>query len=215
MPMANETEVFSREYYNRWTDSYETCVRLKFWFWRLLRKTWGNILLEDRAAVYDFGCGTGNLLQHFHEQYPNAVLYGSDISEGMLEKARNKFSDIDDKSAEFKIADMNERFPWDDGMFDYVISTYCFHHTKDPVKTLKEVLRVLKPGGKFYLADLCYLPMINGLVNRIYPRVLSWDGHIEFLNRRKIHSTLNEAGFKNITQKRISLYAIFSSATKA
>ena len=215
MPIANEKEVFSREYYNHWTESYETCVRLKFWFWRLLRKTWGKIVLEDHASVYDFGCGTGNLLQHFHEQHPNAVLYGSDISEGMLEKARDKFSDIEDKSVEFKIADMNERFPWDDGMFDYAVSTYCFHHAEDPAKTLKEALRVLKPGGTLYLADLCYLPGVNSLVNTLYPRVLEWEEHIEFLERSKLRRMLQEAGFAKIVQSRISLFAVFSSAVKA
>ncbi len=213
--MDDGEKLFARKYYNRWAESYETGIRLRFWFWRLLRKTWRRILLEDGALVYDMGCGTGNLLLHIHEEYPKAVLYGTDVSEGMLEKARDKFRSIDDMTVSLKIADMNDLFPWDDGMFDYAVSTFCFHYAKDPVKTLKEMFRILKPGGTLYLADLCYLPGINNLVDKVYPRVLEWEGHIEFLGRSRLRRAMEEAGFVKTIQSRISLFAVFSSAVRA
>ncbi len=133
----------------------------------------------------------------------------------MLEKAGNKFRGTAGIPVNLRISDMNEQLPWDDGMFDYEITTYSFHHCRDPVKTLREVLRVLKPSGKLYLADLCYPPVINSLVDKIYPRVLKWRGHMEFLGRGKLLRALHEAGFSRVSRKRISPFAVFSSAFKS
>ena len=213
--MAEQKQTFASKYYDRWAKSYETGLRLRLWFWRLLGKTRENVLLEDGKAIYDLGCGTGNLLRNIHEKYPNAVLYGSDVSEGMISKASEKFQGIGEDRVCLKIADMNERFPWDDAMFDYVITTYCFHHSKEPEKTLQEVLRILKPGGTFYLADLCYPPVINWMVNVIYPRILRWKDHIKFMRRKKIRQALISAGFTGVCQKRISLFAVFSTGIKS
>ena len=47
-----------------------------------------------------------------------------------------------------------ERLPWADGTFNSVVSVNTFHHLERPKRVLKEMLRVLKPGGKFVLCDL-------------------------------------------------------------
>ena len=212
--MTGDNKTFASKYYDKWSESYESGVRLKYWFWRLLKKTQRRIIIEDSKFVLDLGCGTGNLLKSLHQRYPNAVLYGSDVSEGMLAKAKEKFHAMGCKTDCLKIADMNEPFPWADSMFDYVITTYCFHHAKDPVKTLREILRVLKPNGRLYFADLCYPPLISWIANKIYPRLLRWKGHVEFMNRRKVRRALNNAGFADVRQKRISLLAVFSTGIK-
>jgi ubiquinone/menaquinone biosynthesis C-methylase UbiE len=47
-----------------------------------------------------------------------------------------------------------ERLPWADETFNSVVSVNTFHHLERPKRVLKEMLRVLKPGGKFVLCDL-------------------------------------------------------------
>src|SRR4030043_362460 len=112
--MTEDKKTFASKYYDKWSESYENGVRLKYWFWRLLKKTQRRIIIEDSKFVLDLGCGTGNLLKSLHERYPNAVLYGSDVSEGMLAKAKEKFHAMGCKTDCLKIADMNEPFPWAD-----------------------------------------------------------------------------------------------------
>jgi ubiquinone/menaquinone biosynthesis C-methylase UbiE len=45
--------------------------------------------------------------------------------------------------------------PFADGTFDLVISSFALHHWDRPLEVLDEIARVLRPGGWYYLADLC------------------------------------------------------------
>ena len=47
-----------------------------------------------------------------------------------------------------------ERLPWRNSTFDSVLSVNTFHHLKDPLRVLQEMIRVVKPSGKIVLSDL-------------------------------------------------------------
>jgi ubiquinone/menaquinone biosynthesis C-methylase UbiE len=99
-------------------------------------------------AVLDVGCGNGRLYQMFADL---SIRYtGVDQSEGLIEKARQKF-----REANFVVSSM-VKLPFEDSSFDVLYSIAAFHHLPNDelrVQTLKEMKRVLKPGGKIIMTN--------------------------------------------------------------
>jgi ubiquinone/menaquinone biosynthesis C-methylase UbiE len=81
---------------------------------------------------------------------PNGELIGVDISEGMIEIAKQKARNHGNIS--FKVGDV-ENIPYPDDYFDRVISSEAFGWFPDPRAALGEMKRVLKVGGKLCIAD--------------------------------------------------------------
>jgi ubiquinone/menaquinone biosynthesis C-methylase UbiE len=99
-------------------------------------------------AILDVGCGTGRLLRKAKELWPNARLVGVDAADKMVEKAKQLFP-----QAEFHVA-MAESLPLPDASIDLTFSTLSFHHWTNQAKGVSEVTRVLRPQGRFLLADI-------------------------------------------------------------
>jgi ubiquinone/menaquinone biosynthesis C-methylase UbiE len=104
-------------------------------------------ILDQPNTVLDVGSGTGRLLRLIHERWPDAKLMGVDPTPGMVETARQLTS-----AATFEEG-FAEALPKPDASIDVVVSTFTFHHWSDQGAGLREVVRVLRPGGYFILAD--------------------------------------------------------------
>lgn len=92
--------------------------------------------------VLEVGCGTGCDLLQFARHGARAV--GVDITPEHLRLARERVGRL----AEVREADATS-LPFSDGSFDYVYSHGVIHHIENPRKAVEEILRVLKPGGRF------------------------------------------------------------------
>jgi ubiquinone/menaquinone biosynthesis C-methylase UbiE len=102
--------------------------------------------------VLDVGCGTGRLLGRAAEAFPGAALVGVDLSGGMLSRAGS----ADPVTGQVhRVQATAERLPFADTSFDLVLSTASWRHWADPGAGVREICRVLAPGGLFGLADLC------------------------------------------------------------
>src|SRR6266508_2407925 len=100
--------------------------------------------------VLDVGCGTGALLRRAAGRFPDAELVGVDPADQMIELARTRTPVA--SRARFICASA-ARLPFDDDSFDLAVSTMSFGFW--PRSTgLREVRRVLAPGGHLILADL-------------------------------------------------------------
>lgn len=103
------------------------------------------------ALVLDLGCGAGHASFVAAAACREVVAY--DLSEQMLDVVRAA-------AAERQLAHIStvhgaaEELPFNDRAFDVVISRYSAHHWHDVPQALREVKRVLKPGGKFILMDI-------------------------------------------------------------
>jgi ubiquinone/menaquinone biosynthesis C-methylase UbiE len=101
-------------------------------------------LLADchSGRLLDLGCGPGLMAEHFLSR--GFEFFGVDISEGMIAECRSRFGDND--RAHFIVSDA-EKLDFADGEFDAVVCMGLFEYLDDESAVLREIHRVLKPGG--------------------------------------------------------------------
>lgn len=106
---------------------------------------------EDFASVLDLGCGAGHASFAVAAQVNDVVAY--DLSEKMLAVVKQAASDkgLTNLSTAQGVA---ESLPFENESFDIVISRYSAHHWYDVGQALREVKRVLKPGGRAIFMDV-------------------------------------------------------------
>jgi ubiquinone/menaquinone biosynthesis C-methylase UbiE len=109
--------------------------------------------LHSAERVLDIGCGTGTFAVLMKKRFPKVEIIGLDPDQKALARAHRKAAQ-DAVSIRFDQGFADE-LQYESGSFDVVFSSFMFHHleAKDREKTLREVRRVLKPYGTFYLLD--------------------------------------------------------------
>jgi ubiquinone/menaquinone biosynthesis C-methylase UbiE len=110
--------------------------------------------LEPRHRVLEIGCGTANVAIEAKRCQPRADVHGLDPDPTMLARARRK-ADRAGLGIDFTLG-YAEALPYPDTVFDRVLSAFMFHHLDPPARlvALREVRRVLLPGGSLHLLDV-------------------------------------------------------------
>ena len=106
--------------------------------------------------LLDVACGTGRTLHQLARTFPAMQLHGVDLSPAYVRTARRRLADV----PELTLAVENgEHLPWADATFDVVTSTYLFHELPRNARrnVVRELLRVVKPGGLVVLEDSAQL----------------------------------------------------------
>ncbi len=112
----------------------------------------------DPKKVLDIGCGDGFISQSIKNIYPNAEVFGIDISKTAIAIAQNKYPIIN-----FQTANAEEKLPFEDNFFDLVFSGEHIEHIKDTDTYLEEINRVMRKGGVFIITT----PNLAYWVNRL------------------------------------------------
>src|SRR3989344_4303157 len=104
--------------------------------------------------VLDAGCGTGSLAVDFAKKYTTTRMHAVDADTRMLNIAKNK-AVRNSAHIAFQHGYL-QKLPYPNNTFDTVYSSLVFHHLpkRGKQEALKEIRRVLKKGGKFYLIDV-------------------------------------------------------------
>ncbi len=168
--------------------------------------------IKPGDKVLDVGCGSGNLTLTASKYIgKTGSVNGIDASPEMIEVARKKARRTG-SDTHFDV-ELIERIPYPEATFDVVISRLMIHHLPDDLKrqAFTEVLRVLRPGGLFFIADF------NRPSNPILAHVaLAMIGHgMMQTDINKLPPMLKEAGFVEVASgKTKSAFLAFVSGLK-
>lgn len=131
---------------------------------------WGLSLVEihDGWTMLDIGCGGGATLKRLLMRSKGAQVYGIDISEESVAKARKVNANVLDKQV-FVTQGSAEKLPYEDNKFDLVTAVETVYFWPDLPSCLKEVRRVVKPGGRFAImvevleSDSVWTDVVDGM----------------------------------------------------
>jgi ubiquinone/menaquinone biosynthesis C-methylase UbiE len=102
--------------------------------------------LAPGLTVLDCGCGPGTITRGLAARIAPGIVTGVDFAESQIAKATADALAAGAGNATFRTADVYA-LPFADASFDRIFSHALFEHLGDPLRAMRELLRVLKPGG--------------------------------------------------------------------
>jgi len=164
--MSDQFSLRDIEFHRQTAASYDAEVTERYGVYhRLLLEPYLDRVAEELAPgpALDLGSGTGVVSLALAERGFDVV--GVDHSPEMTEIARQKLSDANVRgSCRFVVGDARE-LPYDDDEFACVTCQGLLHHLREVETCLRELARVLRPGGRFYISEPCSdaTPLKQGL----------------------------------------------------
>ena len=116
-----------------------------------LRALVGLAGVRDTDQAVDIACGPGFLTMAFAEKCQHVL--GVDATSELLNLARRETQERKINNLSFVLGDVNHLMLKSD-RFDYASCRAAFHHFSDPATVLREMQRIIKPGGKILIADM-------------------------------------------------------------
>ena len=187
-PVVAEYAKAAQDYDEKWAFYVEATTR----------ETLRRMPMTPTARVLDVGCGTGELLRRLRAKYPIAVLAGLDPVAEMLDVAKDKLSGNEDLRVGYA-----DSLPWDAGSFDVLVSCNMFHYITHPVEALREMARVVRPGGFLVLTDWCddyFACRVCNLYLRLTNRAF-----YKTYRQAECLGVLNAAGFSGVKLERYKI----------
>lgn len=161
-----------------------------------------NMLRGVRGRALEVGMGTGHNLAFY---LPGARVVGIDVSPGMLFRARRKARKAG--LSVFLVVMDAANLAFKDGVFDTVTSTCVFCSVPDPGGGLREIARVLRPGGQLLMYEhvLSQKPVLRRLMEALNPLFAMMGPQI---NRDTV-SRVREAGLLLRRQENVKFFDVF------
>jgi demethylmenaquinone methyltransferase/2-methoxy-6-polyprenyl-1,4-benzoquinol methylase len=144
-------------------------------WWRRAARSFREVLARPAAKVLDLCCGTGDMTAALLALRPadGEPVIGLDFSAEMLDRARNKFSGA---NAQWIEGDAM-RLPFPDASFDLVTAAFGFRNLANYADGLREMARVLRPGGSLGILECNQPEGLSGAFYNLYLHYgLPWIG---------------------------------------
>ncbi len=180
----------ARKRYDRTAAVYDLCEAITETFgyhkWRKL--LWDKV---EGMHILEVGVGTG---KNFSYYPPDVIITAIDFSDRMLKHAKDRTSAQKMKTRLHQMDIQNLDFA--DNTFDTVVASFVFCSVPDPVRGLREVHRVCKPGGQIILLEhvLSANPILGWLMNLANPLAVRMRG-----------ANINRLTVENVLRSRLSI----------
>lgn len=148
----------------------------------------GQVAFRDGMTMLDIGCGGGATLKRLLKRSPGGKVYGIDISEESVSKAKNVNKRLLGSQV-FVEQGSADSLPWGDRTFDVVTAVETVYFWSDLPKCFQEVKRVLKPGGQFAIM----LEVIEG--DSVWTNVVEG---MTVYSPEQLKDMLEQAGFSDV-----------------
>lgn len=182
----------------RWnflTPVYDVLLRWGMQEERFKKALIDQAQIQPGQSVLDLGCGTATLTIMMKQTHPDAIVTGLDGDPAVLEIGQSKAN----QAGVILTLDlgMSYALPYPDGSYDTVVSSLMFHHltTENKQQTTKEVFRVLRPGGSFWIVD--FGPP-SGAWAKIISLVMRRLEEVGDNHKGLIPKMLSQAGFQEV-----------------
>lgn len=205
----NDEQLTTANDYDRWLAQNTLGARwVRFWFAPKqticlntpARKLPRLLSLTTSDKVLDIGCGYGGLLIYLNRRVGfTQVMEGLDCSALMVKRAQ---AEVRDRGLESLVSirqGVATKLPYPDATFDVVLSTYVIKHLSDQLaqRMLGEVMRVLKPGGRFCLWEAA--PSSNVYLQVVNLKLLKMGVSTAYLRTaEQMRECLKTAGFSDL-----------------
>lgn len=138
----------STKYFSQVAEQWDT-LRTDFFTEEVREKAYEVAQVEAGKAAADIGAGTGFLTEGLLQRGLKVIAV--DYSNEMLTFMSEKFKDFN--NVEYRKGE-SESLPIEPGSLDYAMANMYLHHVENPLNAIKEMTRILKPGGKLTITDL-------------------------------------------------------------
>ena len=146
----SSSESEAREFFDRVAPEWSS-LRSGYYDEDVISKLQDAHILKDDMVLVDLGAGDGYLSRAIASKVDTVIAV--DISEAMLKELSKKAEKQEIKNIRTVLGDGCD-MPLSDNSADIVCANMFLHHIDEPITAIKEMYRILKPGGRVFLADL-------------------------------------------------------------
>jgi SAM-dependent methyltransferase len=156
----------------------------------------GHVRVQRYFTILDIGCGGGRTIAKLAELAPDGSVFGIDHSETSIAAARRTNAHAVERGKVQLSAGSVSRLPFPAAMFDLVTAIETHYYWRDFPSDLREVLRVIKPGGTLVLIAETYRGRSDDWLLRPTMKLL---GGSVYLTSDEHRAALSEAGFVDVS----------------
>jgi 2-polyprenyl-3-methyl-5-hydroxy-6-metoxy-1,4-benzoquinol methylase len=160
---------------------------------------------EGRERLIDLGCGAGELCVYARDL--GYEVTAVDVSESNVKNVRSL-------GLAAQVADLNRPLPFEDNSFDFAILVEVIEHVVNAELLLKEIARILRPGGQLLLSTPNHAYYGNRFAALIGKPPKEEGYHFRFFTRKLLESKLAEAGFQIVHRNSFNMDHLLNQIIK-